>query len=1128
MPYPNRMRRVAILGLFTAFVCYGQQNRGYYRYPTLHGSLVVFTAEGDLWRVSTDGGLAQRLTTHPAEEDSAKLSPDGKTVAYNASYEGPTEVYTIPADGGIPKRRTFGGNTQVVGWTPDGRILFATDRYSTLPDTRLFVIDSNDHISAIPLSQAADGVYDANGRTLFFTRLPPQGSSTKRYEGGTAEHLWKYTEGGEAIPLTNDFAGTSKNPMWWKGRVYFLSDRDGTMNVWSVDESGKQLRQHTKQVGWDVKSASLSDGRIVYQLGANLRIYDIARDQDKEIPIELPSDFDHLREHWIKNPQDYLTAIHLGPDGQRVVLTSRGRMFVAPVLKTGRFVDVSEHMPGRFREARLMPDGKSVLTLSTESGEVELWKYPANGVGAGERLTQDGKVLRWEGIPSPDGKLIAHQNKDNELYLLDVAAKTDKRVTVAHATGNSSPAFSSVRWSPDSRWLLYSTETANSFTQVMLYSVEQATATPLTTDRYNSGSADWSSDGKFIYFLSDRYFKSSVRSPWGNRQPEPYFDKSIKIYELSLKKDEVSPFEPMNEVRKAIEDKKAEEEKKKKEEDAAKKTDAAKADSKTNDDKAKPVKVDIDLDGIQSRLMEVPAPPGNYDSLTVAGKRLCWINQDGDNPDKNTLECLDIANKGDKPDSVFDGVREFEVSADDKKLMVHTKTDIYVFDATAKDGTAKTPKAMAETKVDLSGWSFSVIPSEEFHEAFYDAWRLHRDYFYDRKMHGLNWKAMRDKYGELLGRVRDREELADLIAEMVSELSALHTFVVGGDVRKGSDQISLAWLGAVLTPDAGGTGYKVEHVYHASPDRPDKMSPLLKPGVGVKDGDVILAINGQELKADIAPEQLLRNQADKQVLLRVRTSGASDAHDVVVTPLKGNQDRELRYSEWEWTRQQIVEQASNRHIGYVHLRAMGPNDIAQWEEEFTPQFNRGGLIIDVRHNGGGNIDSWILGKLLRKAWMYWQPREGVPSWNMQGAFRGQMVVLCDEWTGSDGEAFTEGFRRLGLGKVIGTRTWGGEIWLSFSNALADNGIASAAELGVYGPENKWLIEGHGVDPDVVVDNLPHATFEGKDAQLDAAISYLEKAMKEHPMITPGPPEYPDKSFTRRSVHKSGDTAGAAQ
>ncbi|HKV42039.1 MAG TPA: S41 family peptidase, partial [Blastocatellia bacterium] len=420
-------------------------------------------------------------------------------------------------------------------------------------------------------------------------------------------------------------------------------------------------------------------------------------------------------------------------------------------------------------------------------------------------------------------------------------------------------------------------------------------------------------------------------------------------------------------------------------------------------------------------------------------------------------------------------------------------------------------KTLSEALVDLRGWTFSVIPSDEFREEFFDAWRLHRDYFYDPHMHGVNWPAMRDKYAGLVDRVRDREELNDLIAQMVGELSLLHTFVFGGDIRHGDDQIQLASLGARLTRDTSSPGFIVEHIYRSDPDRPDKVAPLARPGAGVSEGDVILAINGRDLSTT-DPGDLLRNQAGKQVLLSVRPKGKTETREVVVKPVSMQEEFDLRYREWEYTRRQLVEQASANQIGYVHLRAMGSSDINQWVEEYTPVFMRQGLIIDVRHNGGGNIDSWILGKLLRKAWMYWQGRTGKVIWNMQEAFRGHLVVLCDEWTGSDGEAFSEGFRRLGLGKVIGTRTWGGEVWLSASNALADRGIATTGEIGVFGPEHKWLIEGHGVDPDIVVDNSPHATFTGKDAQLDAAIQYLQHLIREEPTPVPEHPAYPDKSF----------------
>jgi tricorn protease len=383
-------------------------------------------------------------------------------------------------------------------------------------------------------------------------------------------------------------------------------------------------------------------------------------------------------------------------------------------------------------------------------------------------------------------------------------------------------------------------------------------------------------------------------------------------------------------------------------------------------------------------------------------------------------------------------------------------------------------------------------------------------------MHGIDWTLMKSKYAELVNRVRDRAELSDLIAKMVSEISALHTFVAGGDVRQAPDQVPLGVLGAYLERDEPAGGWIVRHIYRNDPDRPDKRSPLAQPSVNLAEGDVITQINGRATLTAIHPFELLRNQAGKQVLLQVKPAGKTETRDVIVKPISPQQEGDLRYHEWEYTRRAEVEKTSAGRVGYLHLRAMGANDIAQFAENYYPVFNRQGLIIDVRHNQGGNIDSWVLGKLLRKAWMFWKPRVGEPTWNMQYAFRGHMVVLCDEWTASDGEAFAEGFRRLGLGKVIGTRTWGGEIWLTGSNTLADRGVATAAEIGVFGPEKQWLIEGHGVEPDVVVDNPPNATFNGRDLQLEAAIKHLDALIKTKPVPDPVVPSYPDKTLRQTS------------
>ncbi len=1083
----------------------GQTNRGYYRYPAIHGDEIIFASEGDLWRVPITGGPATRLTTNPGDESMPAVSPDGSTLAFSATYEGPREVYTMPTSGGLPVRRTFeGDNADVVGWTPDGKILYASERYSPRPADRQLLtidIDKDNRIQIIPLSQAAQGTYTPDGSTLFFTRLIDQGSSTKRYQGGTAQNLWRMSGASEAIPLTESYPGTSKNPMWWKGRIYFLTDRDGAMNLWSMNEEGKDLKQLTKHQGFDIQSASLSEGKIAYSLTGDLRVFDTRSGTDKAVLVKLPSDFDNLREHWVKNPIEYLTAAHISYDGHSLVLTSRGKVFIVPA-KQGRLVDLNPNQPGRFREARPMPDGKSVLLVSTESGETELWKYPSNGDGRGEQLTKGATILRWEGVPSPDGKTIAHQNRSQQLSLLDVATKTDKKIAELNNNDVGEPSFGTLTWSPDSKWLAFTQSADNGFTRIYLYSVDSGKTLSVTTDRYNSQNPAWSPDGKWLYFISDRYFKSVVSAPWGNRQPDPFFDRMNKIYALSLKKGVISPFEPSDELHPPAKETPKPE--------AEKTTDAK---PKTETEKALPsVKVEIDLDGLGTRLQEVPVPAGNYSDLVATDKRLCWIDHDAALPEKDALQCVDIANKGDKPVSLLDNVKQLELSGDGKMLLVRKDKDFFVFDATVNEGAMKDPKTTTDAQVDLKPWNFAVIPAQEFREAFLDAWRLHRDYFYDPNMHNVNWQLMRDKYLELTQRVRNRDELSEVIAQMVSELSALHTFVGGGDLRKGTDQIQVGTLGARLKRDDSAGGYVIDHIYKTDPDRPDKLSPLLRQGINVAEGDVITEINGRSVLPPSSADELLRDTAGKQVLLTYKSKGKSDNKQAVVKPISVKDDGELRYAEWEYQRRQTVEQASNGKLAYIHLRAMGPNDVAQWEEQYTPIYDRDGLIIDMRHNFGGNIDSWLLDRLLRKAWMYWQARRGDPMWNMQEAFRGKLVVLCDEWTASDGEAFTEGFKRLGLGKVIGTRTWGGEIWLSFDNRLADNGIASAAEMGVFGPEGRWLIEGHGVDPDIVVDNPPHAAFEGKDVQLDAAISYLQREIKQHPNPVPPHPTYPDKSL----------------
>jgi tricorn protease len=1062
--------------------------QGYYRFPTLIADKVIFTAEGDLWAVSVKGGIAQRLTSHPGTESNPSVSPDGSLLAFSAQYEGPTEVYTMPVTGGLPLRRTFDGEAAiVVGWTPDGKIVYQTSHFSTLPNKQLLTIDlKTGSCTPIPLSQASDGTYSADGSTLFFTRLPFQGSHTKRYKGGTAQNIWRYTGGKtEASLLTGDYTGTSKNPMLWNNRVYFASDRDGTMNLWSMTEDGKDPKELTTHKGWDVKSPSLRDGKIVYQLGADIRLYDIAASSDRLIPITLASDLDQTREKWIKKPIDFLTATSISPNGDRIALTARGQVFVAPV-EQGRLVRATTNNSVRYRNAQFMPDGKSLLILSDETKELEFWKVPANGVGPAERITTDGNVFRYEGLPSPDGKLFAHADKNNRLWIHDIEKKKTIQVASSEVSG-----FSDLSWSPDSKWLAYAVSAENLCQQIKIYNVSEGKTLTMTSDRVDSYSPVWSKDGKWIYFLSDRFFQSLVGSPWGARQPEPFFDKTTKIYSLSLKSDGRSPFLPSDEL--------SSPDPESKEKDSKAKTDDQK--------KEKTIDVVIDAAGIQDRITEVPMPAGRYRDLTLNDKFLFWREYDVALNSKTRLMSLEIKNKDITPKTLVDDIRGFELSLNGKKLLVRKSSDFYVIDASATP-----PTDLGKSKVNLDQWTFSINPRDEWRQMFTEAWRLERDYFYDPNMHGIDYKGLLERHLPLVERITDREELNDLISSLVGELAALHIYVRGGDRRESQDQISPASLGAVLVRDESKGGYRIQHIYEAEPDYPEVASPLSKPGLDIHEGDIIKSLNGVSTLSVASPSLLLRNQTNQQVLLRLKSAASGKEIDAVVKPISQGEESNLRYSEWEYTQRLRVDQESKGEIGYVHLRAMGGGNYTEWVKNYYPVFDRKGLIIDVRHNRGGNIDSWILEKLMRKAWFYWKARYEKPTWNMQYAFRGHLVVVCNEFTASDGEAFAEGFRRLGLGKVIGTRTWGGEIWLSFDTWLSDNGIASAAETGVYGPEGDWLIEGHGVDPDIVVDNLPRATFDGSDAQLDAAIKYLQEQIRLHPVEPPKAPPFPNKSF----------------
>lgn len=1088
-------------------------SNGYYRQPSLRGDAVVFVSEGDLWRASLSGnGHATRLTTHPGNEWAPFISPDGTMVAFSATYEGPAAAYVMPLGGGLPVRLTWDGlRVNVIGWTKDDRVMVSSDALSTLPATQLTLIDPKTAVrEVVPLAQASEGVYTPGG-VLIFTRLSFQGSQTARYQGGTAQNLWRWDPAhpeSEAAPLTADYAGTSKNPMAYNGKVYFLSDRDGTMNLWSMGEDGSSPTQVTHSKGWDLQSATLdaigANARIAYRVGADIHVLDLASGSDTEVPLTLDSDLDQTREEWIPSPQGWISNVDLSADGEKMVITARGKVWVVPK-NPGRVVALTPAPGVRWRNAQFTPDGRTVLGLSDATGEVELTEVLSDGSAVPTPLTHDADILRWDFASSPDGSLIAHTDKNQRLWLYTRADKTDTLIAASTVDMIRSPTFS-----PDGKMLAWVESGPNQLRQIHLEDLKSRVQTTITTLRYDSANPVFSPDGHWLYFLSDRHFVSSVESPWGSYGPQPYFDHRTEILALALQPDQISPFQPWDELHpKPAEDAADDSSAKKPEKKASKK-----ADKKEEGDLPA-----IVTEGLANRLWTVPVAPGNFGALSVNDSGLYWVATEGiGEAAVSTLQGLKVSNDPPEVVSIAADIDGYQLSRDGKRVLIVKDGVFNIVDAdvSAVD--------LAKSAVDLSGWTFSVSPREEWRQMFVESWRLERDYFYATNMHGVDWKGMLDRYLPLVDRVRSRAELSDLIGQMVSQLSTLHTFVYGGDMRVGPDWVMPATLGADLSVERSGgsgaaIGLRVDHIYTSDPDQQDRRSPLVVPGVDVREGDVILTVDHQPVSSESTLAAALRNKAGHPVLLgykRVSTDPkgkkSTTQLQALVTPLDPSQDKDLRYLDWEIERRNRVDAAGKNRIGYVHLRAMGEDDISQWTREYFPVFNREGLIIDVRNNRGGNIDSWILGQLLRRPWMYWSQRVGASeTWNMQSAFRGPVVVLCDENTASDGEAFSEGIKRLGIGRVIGTRTWGGEVWLSGDNFLVDGGIATAAEYGVYGPEGEWLIEGHGVEPDEVVDNLPHATFGGRDAQLEAALRYLEDELKRHPVQDVPHPPWPDKS-----------------
>ena len=1047
---------------------------GYYSDPTVAGERLVFSAEGDLWLADLSGGTANRLTSHVEEESQPALSSDGSQLAFLARYDQGTEVYVMDVAGGVPRRLTFGGEVVgLEGWTQDGRILVVAQSHrGPIRETVVRALDPESLMSFEWPLAGANQASLMKKDTLFFTLygLHRTGDHARIYRGGAMAQLWKYAQGeDEAVRLLQDINANLKHPMWTAGRLYFLSDADGFFNIWSVTADGSDLQQHTHVDGWDVRNPAASSDHIVYQVGADLFAMTLKTGVSDSIAVDIRSDFDGKRTRWIDNPLEFTSAMRLGGDAESVTATVRGSAARLGLLKTRRVL-VGAAEDERIRQAIEGPKGKWIYAIVGDETRDEIVRFDVQGGADRETLTKNGEIFRWTLLPSPNGRYLAHTDKRGRLWIMDLESQADRLVD--EDPENDQP-FGDMTWSVDGQLLAYSRfDSQARVSRVALYDVESGQREVLTTDRFPSRSPAFSADRKWLYFLSDRRFNATPGAPWGDRNMGPQFDRRGEVYALAL--DPTARFPFLHDALGPL----AEDEESNELPDED--TDAA---------DAADMPVPLIWNGLSERLYKVPVAPGNYSRLEAAETHLFML----DAPQYADPALKSVAVDSDaKVETFASNVTDYGLSNDRKKLYYRSGDNAFIVDAAAK-----APDDLSKLTVNTAGWRLPVDPDREWQQMFDDAWRMHRDFAFHRELRGLDWEAVREKYAPLVSRVGARHELDDLLGEMISELGILHSQVGGSEQPVDDEKSGQGALGGSY--EAVDGGLKIVNVLRGDPDLLEERVPLALPEAGIRVGDVIEHINFRSVTTPQDLAAALAGQAGQPVVIGyVREKESRIAR---VLAIDASELPRRRYRHWEQVSRDRVDQSSDGRVGYLHLYAMGGGDIADFAREWFPLAQRDAVIIDVRSNRGGNVDAWVINALMRKVWAFWQvPGAQASSFeNMQQAFRGHLVVLIDEFTYSDGETFAAGVKSLGLATLIGTQTAGAGIWLSDRNRLADNGIARIAEFAQYDVDGRWLIEGRGVSPDLVVRNPPHAVASGKDPQLDAAIDYLLRRVEEAPV-----------------------------
>ena len=1101
------MRTLISAFLLAASFASAQSGSLLLRKPALSSTQIVFTYAGDLWSVPREGGAARRLTSAPGVEINAAFSPDGSTIAFTGEYDGNVDVFTIAAAGGVPRRLTFHpGRDDVAGWTPDGkRVLFVSHRAASNDGNRLYTlpVDGGGLPEELPLPIAEEGSYSPDGSHLAYVPLFQWQEAWKKYRGGQTRKIWiADLADSSTVPIprenSNDF-----NPMWVGERIYFLSDREGPVTLFYYDTKSKKVTRAIENKGLDFKSASAGPGAIVYEQFGSLHLYDLKSGKTKEVAVTVAGDLPELRVHYL-NVGKRLTNPDISPTGARAVFEARGEILTVPADK-GDPRNLTESAAVMEREPKWSPDGQSIAYLSDESGDYALHIRNQDGTGEVKKMPLGEKAFYTSPNWSPDSKKIAYLDNHNHLFYVDLEAKKPVLVeTDYYANGNGlAPA-----WSPDSQWLTYSKTLKSHMQAVYLYSLADGKSTQVTDGMSDAESPVFDKSGKYLYFTASTNSGAAM-------QPDiESFARPVtaSVYAVVLSKSEASPLAPESDEEKKPDVKKDEA---KKDEAKDVKKDDSKGDTAKKDDKDKSadkdkVEVKVDLEVIGQRILPLPMPARRYVGLAT-GKAGVVYAAEGPVPGTPgpftvTIHRFDLNKR--KTDTVLSGARNVQMSFTGERMLYQqgdkwTIADVPAPPADAPD--APPAKPGNEKTLKTAELEVKVDPAAEWKQMFHEAWRIERDFFYDPHYHGLDLGAAEQRYGAYLSGVASRDDLNYLFTEMLGNITVGHMFLGGGDHPE-VKHVSTGLLGADYKIENGR--YRFAHVYNGENWNPDTKAPLTQPGVNVMAGEYLLAVNGRELRATDNIYSFFEATAGKTVLLKVGADPAgAGAREVKVVPV--GDESGLRHLEWMEENRRKVDQATDHRVAYVYMPDTSRGGYTNFMRYFFAQTDKQAVIIDERFNHGGQLATDIIEYLQRKPMSLANGRDGADIIQPQGAIFGPKVMIINEFAGSGGDAMPWYFRRAGVGKLVGERTWGGLVWLSGFPELMDGGVVFAPNFAVWNPNGTFDVENRGVAPDIEVQLDPAAVRQGHDPQLEKAIEVVMQELKANPPAEYKRPPYPN-------------------